>query len=74
MPFPELCYDDLEFFEKLGDGSFGSVYRGRWKSQDKEVAIKKILTLGEEVHFFVWVQFIILMYIMCFCTFFDLQL
>lgn len=61
MPFPELCYDDLEFFEKLGDGSFGSVYRGRWKSQDKEVAIKKILTLGEEVHFFVWVQFIILM-------------
>ena len=52
MPFAELAYDDFEFFEKLGDGSFGSVYRGRWKSQDKEVAIKKILTLGEEVDTF----------------------
>ena len=49
MPFAELSYDDFEFFEKLGDGSFGSVYRGRWKSQDKVVAIKKILALGEEV-------------------------
>lgn len=48
MPFAELSYDDFEFYEKLGDGSFGSVYRGRWKSQDKEVAIKKILSLGEE--------------------------
>ena len=68
MPFPELSYDDLEFFEKLGDGSFGSVYRGRWKSQDKEVAIKKILTLGEEVHFFCMGS-IFYFYVMCFRTF-----
>lgn len=53
MPVLELQYDDFEFFEKLGDGSFGSVYRGWWKSKDKEVAIKKLLVLGDEVISFI---------------------
>lgn len=48
MVFAELHYEDFEFFEKLGSGSFGSVYRARWKSQNKVVAIKKLLALGEE--------------------------
>lgn len=48
MPFCEIAYDDLEFFENCGGGTFGSVYRARWKSQDKEVAVKKLLTLNEE--------------------------
>ena len=49
MSFAQLSYDDFEFFERLGGGSFGSVYRARWKSQDKEVAVKKILALEKEV-------------------------
>ncbi|XP_065053737.1 mitogen-activated protein kinase kinase kinase 20-like [Rhopilema esculentum] len=48
MPFAEIAYDDIEFFERCGGGSFGSVYRARWKSQDKEVAVKRLLTLEEE--------------------------
>ena len=50
MPFAEISYDDIEFFERCGGGSFGSVYRARWKSQDKEVAVKRLLTLEEEVN------------------------
>ena len=49
MPFAELHCDDFEYYEKIGGGSFGSVYRARWKSQDKEVAVKKILALDKEV-------------------------
>ena len=49
MPFAEIPYDDLEFFECCGGGTFGSVYRARWKSQDKEVAVKRLLTLDKEV-------------------------
>eukprot|EP00112_Aurelia_sp_Birch-Aquarium-sp1_P002098 Seg1228.1 transcript_id=Seg1228.1/GoldUCD/mRNA.D3Y31 product="Mitogen-activated protein kinase kinase kinase 20" protein_id=Seg1228.1/GoldUCD/D3Y31 len=48
MPFAEIPYDDLEFFECCGGGTFGSVYRARWKSQDKEVAVKRLLTLDKE--------------------------
>lgn len=54
MVFAELHYEDFEFFEKLGSGSFGSVYRARWKSQNKVVAIKKLLALGEEVYFVIF--------------------
>ena len=48
MAFVTIDFDDLEFFEKCGGGAFGSVYRARWKSQDKEVAVKKLLSLGNE--------------------------
>ena len=48
MSYVTIDFDDLEFFEKCGGGAFGSVYRARWKSQDKEVAIKKLLSLGNE--------------------------
>ena len=48
MEYVTIDFDDLEFFERCGGGSFGSVYRARWKSQGKEVAVKKLLTLGNE--------------------------
>lgn len=48
MAYVQIDFEDLEFFEKCGGGAFGSVYRARWKSQDKEVAVKKILSLGKE--------------------------
>ena len=44
----EIEYDDLELNERVGRGAYGSVYRGKWKSRDKEVAIKKLLTLEKE--------------------------
>ena len=49
MPFVEITFSDLEFFEKLGGGAAGSVYRGRWKSKNMVVAIKKLLVLEKEV-------------------------
>ena len=52
MPFAEVVYEDLEFFEKCGGGTYGSVYRARWKSQDKEVAVKRLLTLDKEVYLY----------------------
>ena len=41
----EINEDDLTFFERCGRGSYGSVYRGLWKSRNKIVAIKKLLQL-----------------------------
>lgn len=52
MSFVIIGFEDLEFFEKCGGGSFGSVYRAKWKSQDKEVAVKKLLSLGNEASIF----------------------
>ena len=49
MPFAEVAYDDLDFLEKCGGGTYGSVYRAKWKSQDKEVAVKRLLSLDKEV-------------------------
>ncbi|XP_067264751.1 mitogen-activated protein kinase kinase kinase 20 isoform X3 [Chanodichthys erythropterus] len=47
-PFVEIKSDDILFYENCGGGSFGSVYRARWLSQDKEVAVKKLLKIEKE--------------------------
>lgn len=47
--FVQIKFDDLQFFENCGGGSFGSVYRARWISQEKEVAVKKLLKIEKEV-------------------------
>ena len=47
----EIDYNDLEFYERCGGGTYGSVYRALWKSQNEEVAVKKLLNLDAEVSF-----------------------
>ncbi len=47
--FVKIKFDDILFYENCGGGSFGSVYRARWLSQDKEVAVKKLLKIEKEV-------------------------
>ncbi|XP_062389811.1 mitogen-activated protein kinase kinase kinase 20 isoform X1 [Sardina pilchardus] len=46
--FVQVKFDDIHFYENCGGGSFGSVYRARWISQDKEVAVKKLLKIENE--------------------------
>ncbi|KAM4561183.1 mitogen-activated protein kinase kinase kinase 20 [Fundulus diaphanus] len=46
--FVHIRFDDILFYENCGGGSFGSVYRARWISQDKEVAVKKLLKIENE--------------------------
>uniref|UniRef100_A0A8C7L9E1 Mitogen-activated protein kinase kinase kinase 20 n=1 Tax=Oncorhynchus kisutch TaxID=8019 RepID=A0A8C7L9E1_ONCKI len=46
--FVQIRFDDIHFYENCGGGSFGSVYRARWISQDKEVAVKKLLKIENE--------------------------
>nr|XP_019945609.1 PREDICTED: mitogen-activated protein kinase kinase kinase MLT isoform X1 [Paralichthys olivaceus] len=46
--FVHVKIDDIIFFENCGGGSFGSVYRSKWISQDKEVAVKKLLKIENE--------------------------
>ncbi|XP_028992540.1 mitogen-activated protein kinase kinase kinase 20 isoform X1 [Betta splendens] len=46
--FVEIKFEDIVFFENCGGGSFGSVYRARWISKDKEVAVKKLLKIENE--------------------------
>ncbi|XP_077978736.1 mitogen-activated protein kinase kinase kinase 20-like [Glandiceps talaboti] len=46
--FVEVKWEDLEFYERCGCGTFGSVYRAKWKSKDMEVAVKKLLFLEKE--------------------------
>jgi hypothetical protein len=41
--------DDIEFYERCGNGSYGCVYRAKWISRNKEVAVKKLLQLENEV-------------------------
>ena len=49
MPFVEIDFSDLEFFERLGSGAAGTVYRAFWRSREKVVAVKKLLQLESEV-------------------------
>ncbi|XP_068604453.1 protein kinase Npk [Brachionichthys hirsutus] len=46
--FVQIKHEDLLFYENCGGGSFGSVYRAVWISQDKEVAVKKLLKIDKE--------------------------
>ncbi|XP_060939608.1 protein kinase Npk [Limanda limanda] len=46
--FVQIKHEDLRFYENCGGGSFGSVYRALWISQDKEVAVKKLLKIDKE--------------------------
>uniref|UniRef100_A0A669CGB8 Mitogen-activated protein kinase kinase kinase 20 n=1 Tax=Oreochromis niloticus TaxID=8128 RepID=A0A669CGB8_ORENI len=48
LSFVQVKFDDIHFFENCGGGSFGSVYRAKWISQDKEVAVKKLLKIENE--------------------------
>ena len=45
----EVAIEDLDFHERCGGGSFGSVYRATWLSQKRVVAVKKLLALDKEV-------------------------
>ncbi|KAK7945777.1 hypothetical protein WMY93_001505 [Mugilogobius chulae] len=46
--FVQIKHEDLVFYENCGGGSFGSVYRAFWVSQNKEVAVKKLLKIDKE--------------------------
>ena len=50
MSYVEISFEDLEFYECIGWGSFGSVYKALWKSKEREVAVKKVLRLDNEVY------------------------
>lgn len=45
----QIKHEDLLFYENCGGGTFGSVYRALWISQNKEVAVKKLLKIDKEV-------------------------
>ncbi|GIY88376.1 mitogen-activated protein kinase kinase kinase 20 [Caerostris darwini] len=47
-PFVEVDFNDIEFYERCGGGAFGCVYRALWKSQNKIIAVKKLLVLEKE--------------------------
>lgn len=49
--FMIINFDDLEFYERCGKGTYGCVYRAHWKSRNKEVAVKKLLQLDNEASF-----------------------
>ena len=43
----DIEYSDLELKEKVGGGGFGTVFKGRWISKKKTVAIKMMVELVE---------------------------
>ena len=47
--YVQISFDDLQFYECIGWGSFGSVYRALWISKGEDVAVKKVLHLDKEV-------------------------
>jgi len=46
-------YSDLTDLEAVGEGGFGKVWRGEWKSKGKTVAIKQVADVvkNEVKHF-----------------------
>ena len=65
----EIDLADLEFGDLLGQGTFGAVFCGKWKSSGFDVALKKVnitpdasdakvmMELGKQSqhHFFLWI-------------------
>ena len=53
-----INYSDLEFGEKIGGGSFGTVFKGHWKSKGLDVAIKRFSRIieREEVSLNIYVR------------------
>jgi len=48
--FVRVRYDELQFCECCGQGTFGSVYRATWLTHGgKEVAVKKLNNMDKEV-------------------------
>ena len=45
---PEIAKSDLIFYENLGGGTYGSVFRARWVSANRDVAVKKLFILEAE--------------------------
>ena len=45
----QISGEEIIFHEKCGGGSYGSVYRATWKMYNRQVAVKKLLTLEKEV-------------------------
>lgn len=46
---PEIAYTDLDFYECLSAGTFGTVYRAKYLPQNQIVAVKRVLVLEKEV-------------------------
>jgi len=44
----DIEFSDLNIMEMVGSGGFGAVYKGRWISKNKIVAIKNVMTVLEE--------------------------
>ena len=42
LSIPEISFTDLVFGDQVGEGAFGVVYKGHWKSRDINVAIKRV--------------------------------
>ena len=42
IDFSEVSLEDFEFYEKLGSGSYGQVYRTKFKLNDEIYALKKL--------------------------------